>query len=70
MLSLYVPLMVLVYSPYGAPGVGKNTLEGLVAKVYSHYVLTGPRSPFQLYGWVDVSSHRMFYGMLEGVFGY
>jgi hypothetical protein len=42
---------VLIIS--GDRGVGKH---GVVAKVYSHYVLTDP-PPFQLYGWVDVSSN-------------
>jgi hypothetical protein len=42
---------VLIVS--GDRGVGKHRV---VAKVYSHYVLTDP-PPFQLYGWVDVSSN-------------
>jgi hypothetical protein len=41
---------------WGPPDVGKDTLVNLVKKVYSRYVLTDP-PPFQLYGWVDVSSN-------------
>jgi hypothetical protein len=41
---------------WGPPDVGKNTLVNLVKKVYSCCVLTDP-PPFQLYGWVDVSSN-------------
>lgn len=44
-----------VLTVWAPPGVGKHSL---VAKVYSHYVLTAdPSSSFQLYGWVDVSSN-------------
>lgn len=42
-----------VVTVWGSPGFG--TYE-VVAKVYSHYVLTD-RSPFQLYGWVDMYSN-------------
>jgi hypothetical protein len=40
---------------WGPPDVGKDTPVNLVKKAYSRYVLTDP-PPFQLYGWVDVSS--------------
>jgi hypothetical protein len=51
MISSYSKLTV-----WGPPDVGKDTLVNLVKKVYSRYVLTDP-PPFQLYGWVDVSSN-------------